>query len=62
MRETLHKVDANDSNDDDKHKAENIQQKVLEMFAQTKKQKSIGLNEMKLSLAAKVLGVQTLIY
>lgn len=62
MRETLHKVDANDSNDDDKRKAENIHQKVLEMFAQTKKQKSIGLNEMKLSLAAKVLGVQTLIY
>ena len=38
MRETLHKVGANDSNDDEKHKAENIQQKVLEMFAQTKKQ------------------------
>ena len=32
MRETLHKVDANDSNDDDKRKAENIRQKALEMF------------------------------
>ena len=62
MKEAQHDVDANGSKiADDERKGENIRQKALEMFAQTKKRKSLGLNEMKLSLAAKDLEVQALI-
>ena len=40
MKEAQHEIDANDSKiANDKYKAEDIRQKALEMFAQTKKRK-----------------------
>ena len=46
MKEAQHEIDGNDSKiANDKCKAEDIRQKALEIFAQTKKRKSIGLDD-----------------
>ena len=46
LKEAQHEVDANDSKIGyDKRKAEDIRQKALETFGQTKKRKSLGLDD-----------------
>ena len=66
MKEAQHEVDANDSNiDHDKCKAEDVQQKALETFAQTKKQESLGLDDdetLTSSKRSRSAGTDTLIY
>ena len=66
MREAHHEVDANDSKiGDDKRKAEDVRQKALETFAQTKKRKSLGLDDdetLTSSKRSRSAGTDTLIY
>ena len=66
MKEAQHEVDANDSKiGDDKRKAEDIRQKALETFAQTKKRKSLGLDDdgtLTSSKRSRSAGTDTLIY
>ena len=66
MKEAQHEVDANDSKiSDDKRKAEDIRQKALETFAQTKKRKSLGLDDdetLTSSKRSQSAGTDTLIY
>ena len=66
MKEDQHEMDANDSKiADNKHKEEDIQQKTLKTFAQTKKHKSIGLDDDKTFTGSKIsrsAGTDTLIY
>ena len=46
MKEAQHELDTNDSKiADDKRKVKDIQQKALKTFAQTKKRKSLGLDD-----------------
>ena len=66
IKEAQHEVNANDSEiGDDKRKAEDIQQKTLETFAQTKKWKSLGLDDdetLTSSKRSRNAGTDTLIY
>ena len=66
MKEAQHQVDANDSKiGDDKRKAEDVRQKALETFAQTKKRKSLGLDDdetLTSSKRSRSAGTDTLIY
>ena len=67
MKEAQHEVDANDSKTgDDKRKAEeDIRQKALKTFAQTKKRKSLGLDDdetLTSSKRSRSSGTDTLIY
>ena len=68
MKEAQHEVDANDSKiGDDKRKAEDVRQKTLETFAQTKKrdQESLGLDDdetLTSSKRSRSVGTDTLIY
>ena len=66
MREAQHADDANDSKvANNKCKAEDIQQKALGMFAQTKERKSIGLNDdaaLTSCKSSRSAGTDTLIY
>ena len=66
MKEAQHEVDANASKiGDDKRKAEDIRQKALETFAQTKKRKSLGLDDdetLTSSKRSRSAGTYTLIY
>ena len=65
MKEAQHEVDANDSKiGDDKRKVEDIRQKALETFAQTKKPKSLDLDddETLTNKRSRSAGIDTLIY
>ena len=66
MKEAQHQVDANDSKiGDNKRKAEDVRQKALETFAQTKKRKSLGLDDdetLTSSKRSRSAGTDTLIY
>ena len=66
MKEAQHEVDANDSKiGDDKRKAEDVRQKALETFAQTKKRKSLVLDDdetLTSSKRSRSAGTDTLIY
>ena len=66
MKKAQHEVDANDSKiADDKRKVENIRQKALETFAQTKKQRRIGSDDdetLTSSKRSRSAGTDTLIY
>ena len=66
MKEANREVDANDSKiTDDKRKAEDIRQKALETFAQTKKGKSLGLDDDETPTSSKIsqsAGTDMLIY
>ena len=66
MKEAQHEVDANNSKiGDDKRKAEDVRQKALETFAQTKKRKSLGLDDdetLTSSKRSRSAGTDTLIY
>ena len=66
MREAKCEIDANDSKiTDDKRKAEDIRQKALETFAQTKKGKNLGLDDDETPISSKIsrsAGTGTLIY
>ena len=66
MKEAQHEVDANDSKTgDDKRKAEDIRQKALKTFAQTKKRKSLGFDDdetVTSSKRSRSSGTDTLIY
>ena len=66
MKEAQHEVDANDSKiGDDERKAEDVRQKALETFAQTKKRKSLVLDDdetLTSSKRSRSAGTDTLIY
>ena len=66
MKEAQHEADANDSKiGDEKRKAEDVRQKALETFAQTKKRKSLGLDDdetLTSSKRSRSAGTDTLIY
>ena len=66
LKEAQHEVDANDSKiGDDKRKAEDIRQKALETFGQTKKRKSLGLDDdetLTSNIRSWSAGTDTLIY
>ena len=66
MKEAQHELDTNDSKiADDKRKVKDIQQKALKTFAQTKKRKSLGLDDGETPTSSKrsrSAGTDTLIY